>query len=72
MADGSSSSSWGPSPTAVTTLVALLGLGVAAYIIGTPLYWHITEALGRSRGACHACAYDCDALPLPQLPEEMV
>ncbi|KAE8776675.1 hypothetical protein D1007_50659 [Hordeum vulgare] len=69
MADGSSSSSWGPSPAAVTALVALLGLGVAAYIIGPPLYWHVAEALGRSPGACHACAYDCDALPLPQLPE---
>ncbi|KAI5017248.1 hypothetical protein ZWY2020_037626 [Hordeum vulgare] len=69
MADGSSPSSWGPSPAAVTALVALLGLGVAAYIIGPPLYWHVAEALARSPWACHACAYDCDALPLPQLPE---
>ncbi|KAE8816534.1 putative methyltransferase PMT26 [Hordeum vulgare] len=72
MADGSSSSSWGPSPVAVTALVALLGLGVAAYIIGPPLNWHVTEALGRSPGACHTCAYDWDALPLPQLPEGFV
>ncbi|KAE8775064.1 putative methyltransferase PMT26 [Hordeum vulgare] len=52
MADGSSSSSWGPSPAAVTALVALLGLGVATYIIGPPLYWHVAEALSRSPGAC--------------------
>ncbi|KAE8766716.1 putative methyltransferase PMT26 [Hordeum vulgare] len=69
MADGSSSSSWGPSPTTVMALVALLGLGVPAYIVGPPLYSHVTEALERSPGACHACACDCDALSLPQLPE---
>ncbi|KAF7061204.1 hypothetical protein CFC21_067917 [Triticum aestivum] len=66
----SSSSSWGPSPAAVTALVALLGLGVAAYIVGPPLYWHVAEALGRSPGGCPACACDCDALPLLQLPED--
>uniref|UniRef100_A0A453LY03 DUF1068 domain-containing protein n=2 Tax=Aegilops tauschii subsp. strangulata TaxID=200361 RepID=A0A453LY03_AEGTS len=67
---GRSSSSWGPSPAAVTALVALLGLGVAAYIVGPPLYWHVAEALGGSAGACPACACDCDALPLLQLPED--
>ncbi|XP_037436370.1 uncharacterized protein LOC119303351 [Triticum dicoccoides] len=65
-----SSSSWGPSPAAVMALVALLGLGVAAYIVGPPLYWHVAEVLGRSAGACPACACDCDALPLLQLPED--
>ncbi|KAE8778275.1 putative methyltransferase PMT26 [Hordeum vulgare] len=72
MADGSSSSSWGPSPAAVMALVALLGLGVPAYIVGPPLYSHVAEALDRSPGACHACACDYDALPLPQLPEGML
>ncbi|KAE8818928.1 putative methyltransferase PMT26 [Hordeum vulgare] len=43
MADGSSSSSWGPSPVAVMALVALLGLGVPAYIVGPPLYSHVIE-----------------------------
>ncbi|KAF7074938.1 hypothetical protein CFC21_079747 [Triticum aestivum] len=66
MAGGSSSSS----SSAVAALVALLGLGVAAYIVGPPLYWHVAEALGRSPGACPACACDCDALPLLQLPED--
>ncbi|KAI5007103.1 hypothetical protein ZWY2020_047051 [Hordeum vulgare] len=60
--------SWGPS-RAVMALVALLGLGVPAYIVSPPLYSHVAEALDRSPGACHACACDCDALPLPQLPE---
>jgi hypothetical protein len=50
-------------------LVALLGLGLAGYIVGPPLYWHVAEALGRSTGACPACLCDCDALPLLSLPE---
>ncbi|XP_047088756.1 uncharacterized protein LOC124700711 [Lolium rigidum] len=71
MAGGSlSSSSWAPSPAAVMALVALLGLGLAGYIVGPPLYWHVAEALGRSTGACPACLCDCDALPLLSLPED--
>uniref|UniRef100_A0ACD6A5N1 Uncharacterized protein n=1 Tax=Avena sativa TaxID=4498 RepID=A0ACD6A5N1_AVESA len=72
MAGGSlsSSSSWAPSPAAVMALVALLGLGLAGYIVGPPLYWHVAEALGRSTGACPACVCDCDALPLLSLPED--
>lgn len=71
MAGGStsSSSSWGPSPALVTAVVALLGLGLAAYIVGPQLYWHASEALGRSTGACPACDCDCDARPLLALPE---
>ncbi|KAG8098377.1 hypothetical protein GUJ93_ZPchr0013g34212 [Zizania palustris] len=67
---GGSSSSWGPSPAVVTALVALLGLGLAGYIIGPPLYWHAAEALGRSPGACPVCDCDCDARPLLALPED--
>uniref|UniRef100_A0A0D9ZDV8 DUF1068 domain-containing protein n=1 Tax=Oryza glumipatula TaxID=40148 RepID=A0A0D9ZDV8_9ORYZ len=71
MAGGSSSSSsWGPSPALVTAVVALLGLGLAAYIVGPQLYWHASEALGRSTGACPACDCDCDARPLLALPED--
>jgi hypothetical protein len=53
-------------------LVALLGLGLAGYIVGPPLYWHVAEAVGRSTGACPACVCDCDALPLLSLPEGTV
>jgi hypothetical protein len=53
----------------VTALVALLGLGLAAYIVGPPLYWHAAEALAAA-GACPACDCDCDARPLLDLPED--
>jgi hypothetical protein len=66
MAGGSPA--WGPSPALATTLVALLGLGLAAYIVGPPLYWHAAEALAAA-GACPACDCDCDARPLLDLPE---
>jgi hypothetical protein len=66
MAGGTSA--WGPSPALATTLVALLGLGLAAYIVGPPLYWHAAEALAAA-GACPACDCDCDARPLLDLPE---
>ncbi|XP_062214427.1 uncharacterized protein LOC133915325 [Phragmites australis] len=61
---GRASSEWGPGPA----LVALLGLGLAAYIVGPQLYWRAAEAL--TAGACPACDCDCDALPLLALPED--
>jgi hypothetical protein len=68
MAGAGASSAWGPSPALVTALVALLGLGLAAYIVGPQLYWHAAEAL-TAAGACPACDCNCDARPLLDLPE---
>lgn len=68
MAGGGASSAWGPSPALVTALVALLGLGLAAYIVGPQLYWHAAEAL-TAAAACPACDCNCDARPLLDLPE---
>jgi len=68
MAGAGAPSAWGPSPALVTALVALLGLGLAAYIVGPQLYWHAAEAL-TAAGACPACDCNCDARPLLDLPE---
>jgi hypothetical protein len=68
MAGAGASSAWGPSPALVTALVALLGLGLAAYIVGPQLYWHAAEAL-TAAAACPACDCNCDARPLLDLPE---
>lgn len=52
----------------MTALVALLGLGLAAYIVGPQLYWHAAEVL-TAAAACPACDCNCDARPLLDLPE---
>ncbi|NP_001144072.1 uncharacterized protein LOC100276901 [Zea mays] len=69
MAGGGAPSAWGPSPALVTALVALLGLGLAAYIVGPQLYWHAAEVL-TAAAACPACDCNCDARPLLDLPED--
>ncbi|XP_010543006.1 PREDICTED: uncharacterized protein LOC104816039 [Tarenaya hassleriana] len=54
--------------------LALLGLGMVGYILGPPLYWHLTEALATvshrsSASSCPPCVCDCSSLPLLTIPE---
>ncbi|XP_073006411.1 uncharacterized protein [Typha latifolia] len=66
MAMGSSSLS----PRVVRAIVVVMGLGLAAYIVGPPLYWHVAEALLRS-SACPPCSCDCSSQSLLSLPQEL-
>ncbi|KAF2546131.1 hypothetical protein F2Q70_00019419 [Brassica cretica] len=53
--------------------LALMGLSMVGYILGPPLYWHLTEALAAvshsSDSSCPPCACDCSSLPLLTIPE---
>ncbi|KAK1280648.1 hypothetical protein QJS04_geneDACA021248 [Acorus gramineus] len=54
--------------------VVAMGICIAAYIVGRPLYWHLAEALGRSASsvaACDPCVCDCSFQPFLALPEEL-
>ena len=33
-------------------VLVLMGIGVGAYILGPPLYWHVAEALARNAADC--------------------
>ncbi|XP_010942482.1 uncharacterized protein [Elaeis guineensis] len=70
MAGGSAASLGGVSPGLVRAVLLLMGLGLAGYIVGPPLYWHLAEALGRS-SACSPCICDCSSQPLLSIPEEL-
>nr|AAM62874.1 unknown [Arabidopsis thaliana] len=48
--------------------LALLALSMIGYILGPPLYWHLTEALAVSATSCSACVCDCSSLPLLTIP----
>ncbi|RRT85716.1 hypothetical protein B296_00003702, partial [Ensete ventricosum] len=59
----------GVNPTLVRVILAVMALGLAGYIVGPPLCWHLAEAFGRS-SACPPCAAcDCSAQPLLSLPQ---
>lgn len=58
-------------PRLLRLIPLIMGLGLAAYIIAPPLYWHIAEALGRSSSSCPPCSCDCSSQPLLSLPEEL-
>ncbi|KAF7840598.1 plant/T7A14-6 protein [Senna tora] len=51
----------------------ILGLILAAYIAGRPLYWHLTEGFAAVRRdtshPCPPCRCDCSLQPLISLPE---
>lgn len=49
--------------------LALLALSLVGYILGPPLYWHITEALAVSASSCSPCVCDCSSQPLLTIPE---
>ncbi|CAA7049531.1 unnamed protein product [Microthlaspi erraticum] len=48
--------------------LALLALSLIGYILGPPLYWHLTEALAASATSCSPCVCDCSSLPLLAIP----
>ncbi|XP_020673131.1 uncharacterized protein LOC110092802 isoform X1 [Dendrobium catenatum] len=70
---GGPSSFGGVNPNAVRLVFAVMALGLGAYIVGPPLYWHLVEALGRasSYSSCSPCNCDCSSQPLLALPEEL-
>ncbi|KAJ0245053.1 hypothetical protein HA466_0185460 [Hirschfeldia incana] len=57
--------------------LAFLGMSMVGYILGPPLYWHLTEALAAvshssaavSASSCPPCACDCSSQPLLTVPE---
>ncbi|OAY63431.1 hypothetical protein ACMD2_13617 [Ananas comosus] len=55
-------------PSLLKAILVVMGLGLAAYIVGPPLYWHLVEALGGS-SSCPPCSCDCSSQPLLSLPE---
>ncbi|KAK1283884.1 hypothetical protein QJS10_CPB21g01125 [Acorus calamus] len=57
----------------VKAALVVMGLCIASYIVGRPLYWHLAEAVGRSASgsACNPCVCDCSFQPLLALPEEL-
>ncbi|KAJ0975830.1 hypothetical protein J5N97_017795 [Dioscorea zingiberensis] len=62
----------GLNPRLVKALLVAMALGLAAYLCGPPLYWHLAEALGRaSSSSCPACSCDCASQPLLSLPKEL-
>ncbi|XP_068666276.1 uncharacterized protein [Aristolochia californica] len=58
-------------PRMLKGLLLVLALCLAIYIVGPPLYWHITEGVaGVTRtSVCPPCVCDCAAQPLLTLPE---
>ncbi|KAJ1702766.1 hypothetical protein LUZ63_002545 [Rhynchospora breviuscula] len=67
---GGSGALAGLNPTLIRAIVVVLGLGVAGYIVGPPLYWHLAEILGGSSG-CPPCTCDCSSQPLLSIPQEL-
>ncbi|CAH8380833.1 unnamed protein product [Eruca vesicaria subsp. sativa] len=50
--------------------LTLLALSMIGYILGPPLYWHLTEALVASASSCSHCgACDCSSVPLLTIPK---
>lgn len=58
-------------PRLLRAILLLMALGLSAYIVAPPLYWHLTEALGRSSSSCPPCSCDCSSQPLLSLPQEL-
>jgi len=50
--------------------LALLGLSMAGYILGPPLYWHLTEALAAvSASSCPSCPCECSTYSAVTIPK---
>ncbi|XP_061340783.1 uncharacterized protein LOC133287233 [Gastrolobium bilobum] len=47
----------------------ILGLCLAGYIAGQPLYWQLNETLNSVSSSCPPCHCDCSLQPLLSLPE---
>ncbi|KAG2327732.1 hypothetical protein Bca52824_010460 [Brassica carinata] len=55
--------------TALKAGLSLLALSMIGYILGPPLYWHLTEALVASASSCSPCVCDCSSVPLLTIPK---
>ncbi|WCJ37531.1 hypothetical protein M5689_018660 [Euphorbia peplus] len=64
----------------VKLVLSVIGLCIAAYILGPPLYWHFKEGLAAvthsssspsssSSSSCAPCVCDCSSQPLLSLPQ---
>lgn len=59
-------------PTVLKLGLAVVGLCIAGYILGPPLYWHFMEglaAVSHSSSSCPPCQCDCSSQPLLSIPE---
>lgn len=58
------------SPGALKLIMVLLGMSLAIYILGPPLYWQLAEGLAsvRHAAACPSCVCDCSAESLSTIP----
>uniref|UniRef100_A0A2P2IHZ6 Uncharacterized protein n=1 Tax=Rhizophora mucronata TaxID=61149 RepID=A0A2P2IHZ6_RHIMU len=60
--------------TAVKVALGLMGLCLAGYILGPPLYWHFKEGLAAvsHSSSCPSCVCDCSSQPLLSIPPGQV
>ncbi|KAL5573398.1 hypothetical protein UlMin_022995 [Ulmus minor] len=59
------------SPAVLKTGLVVIGLCIAGYIVGPPLYWHFMEglaAVSHSSSSCPPCLCDCSSQPLLSIP----
>ncbi|KAH8512203.1 hypothetical protein H0E87_009427, partial [Populus deltoides] len=58
---------------AIKVVMVIMGFFLVGYIVGRPLYWHLSEFLTAkirsSTPRCHPCSCDCSSQPLLTLPE---
>ncbi|KAG6776772.1 hypothetical protein POTOM_016560 [Populus tomentosa] len=58
---------------AIKVVMVIMGFFLVGYIVGRPLYWHLSEFLtAKIRSStlrCHPCSCDCSSQPLLTLPE---
>ncbi|GAV61248.1 DUF1068 domain-containing protein [Cephalotus follicularis] len=54
----------------VTVMMVMMGMCIAGYILGPPLYWRLKEGLAASlhSSSCPPCICDCSLHPLLSLP----
>ncbi|CAN4103525.1 unnamed protein product [Withania somnifera] len=61
------------SPKVLKTVLCLMAISLTAYILGPPLYWHLTEGLAAvtrssSVNTCPPCNCDCNSEPFFFIP----
>ncbi|XP_057460286.1 uncharacterized protein LOC130750832 [Actinidia eriantha] len=61
-------------PGVLKAALVVLGLCLAGYILGPPLYWHFMEGLAAvsrssSSASCPPCVCDCSSQPLLNIPQ---
>ncbi|KAJ6706772.1 hypothetical protein OIU85_027154 [Salix viminalis] len=58
---------------AIKVVMVIMGFFLVCYIVGRPLYWHLSEFLTAkihsSTLHCHPCSCDCSSHPLLTLPD---